>query len=330
MTFSKMLKTALAASILVTCASASATVYKFSDGGVSSDAHIKGMEIFNLELNRLSDGKDSLKVYHSGQLLNKTAEITSIRRGDGKVNFIFMDLNYLVDYVPSIGMLASPYLFNSPKQMLEVLNGPLGNDIRDRIAKKTGMRMLDAFYLGTRNLNLKLKEGQTINVPSDLAKVKLRMPGSKSWQHMGSSLGATPTPLAFPEVYMGLMTGTINAQDNPLPTTKNAKFYEVTNSIVLTNHFINPLYVAVNDKWWEKQSSEQKKIILEALSISTKGITQEVLKTEKELISFFESKDMNVTTPNNKAFRDYSRAYYKDNGLTEKWDKALFKKITEQ
>jgi hypothetical protein len=67
----------------------------------------------------------------------------------------------------------------------------------------------------------------SVSVPDDahtqgMEGVKLRMPNTPTWLFMGEALGANPTPLAFTEVYLGLQTGTIDGQDNPLPTDKNA------------------------------------------------------------------------------------------------------------
>jgi len=110
-------------------------------------------------------------------------------------------------------------------------------DMFDKLAQKTGLRVLDVWYLGTRQLNLVEKVGP-VKRPEDLKGVKLRMPNNKTFLDMGRALGATPTPMAFGEVYMALKTGTIDGQDNPLPTNLAAKFVEVTKYIVLTENSV--------------------------------------------------------------------------------------------
>ena len=84
------------------------------------------------------------------------------------------------------------------------------------------------------------------------------MPGSKEWLFLGEALAATATPLAFGEVYLGLKTGTIDGQDNPLPSVRAAKFYEVTQQIVLTSHLVDSLFIAISNKTWNALSSAQK------------------------------------------------------------------------
>lgn len=115
------------------------------------------------------------------------------------------------------------------------------------MVKNVGIRPLGAYYLGTRELNLVEKVGP-VRSPADMKGVKLRVPGSPSWIALGKALGGNPTPMSFTEVYMGLKTGAVEGQDNPLPTDKNEKFYEVTKYIVLTNHVVDSVWPTMNEK----------------------------------------------------------------------------------
>ena len=89
-----------------------------------------------------------------------------------------------------------------------------------------------------------------MRTPADLKGVKLRMPGTKEWLFLGEALGATATPMAFGEVYLALKTGTIDGQDNPLPTVRAAKFYEVTKQFVMTDHLVDGIFIAIANKTW--------------------------------------------------------------------------------
>ena len=80
--------------------------------------------------------------------------------------------------------------------------------------------------------------------------VILRMPNAPAWIDAGKSLGASVTPIAYAETYTALQTGTVAAQDNPLPGTKAMKFYEVTKQISLTKHIIDVKLLCVTNKVW--------------------------------------------------------------------------------
>lgn len=322
------IRTAVSTAIIAAALSftASAQTFVFSDEGVPSDPHIKGMEVFSQELSKLTNGESDVKVYHSAQLMNKISSLASIKRGRS-VDFVYTGPNWIAEYVPYMSMFASSYLFSDYDSMTTTLNGPIGQTMFDDIAEKTGIRPLGALYLGTRQLNLR-DNSKVINEPKDLDGITLRMPNSTTWMEMARSLGANPTPLAFPEVYMALKTGAIDGQDNPLPTNKNAKFYEVTKAIVLTDHYINPIFLSVNDDNWQAMSQDERDNILSALEKAREYVDQYVLQQESELVKFFVEQGLDVYKPNKDAFIKYARSYYKTSDTSKDWDMDLYNKIT--
>ena len=90
------------------------------------------------------------------------------------------------------------------------------------------------------------------------------MPGTDAWQFLGKALGANPTPMAFTEVYTALQTGSVDGQDNPLPTVVDAKFYEVTCQIALTSHLVDLNYVAFSKAVWDGLTPEQQATVKKA------------------------------------------------------------------
>lgn len=51
-----------------------------------------------------------------------------------------------------------------------------------------------------------------------------------------SDATVAPTPLAFPELYLSLSQGLLEAQENPYRTTVSSKFYEVQKYVTNSNH----------------------------------------------------------------------------------------------
>ena len=136
-----------------------------------------------------------------------------------------------------------------------------------------------------------------MKTPADMAGVKLRMPGSETWQFLGKALGANPTPMAFEEVYLAMQTGTVDGLENPLPDAEAAKFYEVSKQVVLTGHMVSNTFFAVAKTFWDGLSADQKAAI-EAAEAKAKAFNDEgVLKTEADAKGFFEGKGVKVTTP---------------------------------
>jgi TRAP-type C4-dicarboxylate transport system substrate-binding protein len=145
---------------------------------------------------------------------------------------------------------------------------------------------------------------------------------------MGEALGANPTPLSFTEVYMGLKTGTIDGQDNPLPTDKNAKFYEVTKYIVLTDHFINPIMPTMNEEKWQSLGADIQAKVLQALEVAREVCDSTNLAAEAELVEFFKGEGMTVIVPDKAAFMERAQKMYLENKeISGSWDMELFEKV---
>jgi TRAP-type C4-dicarboxylate transport system substrate-binding protein len=116
--------------------------------------------------------------------------------------------------------------------------------------------------------------------------------------------GANPTPIAFAEVYLALQNGTVDAQENPLPTIEAKKFYEVQKNIILTGHILDSLVTQVGPHVWNKLSDADKKVFTEVMQEAAANATNDIKKREGELVEEFKKKGINVVSVNRDAFRD--------------------------
>ena len=149
------------------------------------------------------------------------------------------------------------------------------------------------------------------------------MPGSKEWLFLGEALGATPTPLAFGEVYLGLKTGTVDGQDNPLPSVRAAKFYEVTKQIVLTSHLTDGIFIALSNKSFNTLSFAQKRKVTDAAKAAIAFNNENRIKEEAQLVDFFKKEGLQVTTPDVESFRKTVQAAYQNSDYAKVWPKGL-------
>src|SRR5216117_699025 len=93
--------------------------------------------------------------------------------------------------------------------------------------------------------------------------LKMRVPDVPAYLALPKSCGANPTPIAFAEVYLALQNGTVDAQENPLPTIEAKKFYEVQKYIILTGHIIDSLLTVISGQTCTKLSDADKQILAE-------------------------------------------------------------------
>ena len=184
---------------------------------------------------------------------------------------------------------------------------------------------LATVYLGTRQLNL--RDTRKVATPADLKGVKLRMPGTREWLFLGEALGATATPLAFGEVYLGLKTGTIDGQDNPLPSVRAAKFYEVTKQIVLTGHLVDSLFITMSNKSFNALGAAQRQKVVAAAQAAALWNNDNRIKEESQLVEFFKKEGLQVVTPDVEAFRKSVQAAYQNSDYAKVWPKGLLERI---
>ena len=274
---------------------------QFSTQSVPDDHHTKAIYKFEELVEAASDGSIQVEVFDSGSLFDQNAEQTALLRGD--IAMAYTSSQWLSERVPAASIVGVPYMIKDVDHLYAVMDSQVGQDIFAAAVEEAGVRPLTSLYLGTRQLNL--KDVGTIMTPADLEGVKLRVPDSPSWIAMGEALGANPTPIAFGELYLALQTGTVDGQDNPLPTNFNAKFYEVTDQIVLTGHLVNDVWPTINEEIWQSLSEEQQQLVTDAWLEARDYATDIALQAEADLVSFFEEQGLEVYEPDREAFRTH-------------------------
>lgn len=299
----------------------------WTTASVLGDAHTQAMYVFKEEVEKLSNMGIIVDIYHSSQLFNQDNDKDALIQG--KVDMAYTSGSWLAQHIPTASMFGAVYTFQSYAQMTKVLNGPVGQKIFEQSAAKLGIRPMGAFYLGTRQLNLIEKVGP-VTTPQQMRAVKLRVPNTPAWIALGRALGANPTPMAFGEVYMGLKTGVVDGQDNPLPTDKNAKFYEVTKYIVLTDHVVDQVWPTINEKKWRSMSAQQQGWVQQALEKARAHCDKTNLDNEANILGFFKEQGLIVIeNPDKAAFAAYAKNFYLTEGkdISKDWDLALYEEI---
>jgi TRAP-type C4-dicarboxylate transport system substrate-binding protein len=107
----------------------------------------------------------------------------------------------------------------------------------------------------------------------------------------------------FGELYLALKQGTVDGQENPLPTIKSGKFDEVQKYLVLTGHIITPRLVVVNENFWKGLKPADQKIIQDAVDAGIRWQNAELAKQEKELVDAMKAGGMTVVQVDIDAFR---------------------------
>ncbi|MFW2542089.1 TRAP transporter substrate-binding protein DctP [Primorskyibacter sp. 2E107] len=264
--------------------------------------------------------------HYNASLIAQGSELEAIASGD--LDMSIASAQELATFFPEFSIFATGYVHQDAEHQVRVFNDPLMDPFKKTVEDELGVKLLSVMYLGRRHVNLRqTKDELTVMTPADLAGVNLRMPGTDAWQFLGKALGANPTPMSFTEVYTALSTGSVDGQDNPLPTVVDAKFYEVTNQIVLTSHLVDLNYVAFSKAVWDEMTAEQQEAVQAAADAAAQAGREAQLQKEADLVSFLEEKGLEIYEPDLTAFREHVQGEYVGSEFAASWPEGVLEKI---
>jgi tripartite ATP-independent transporter DctP family solute receptor len=296
---------------------------RISTPAVPDDWHAKMWTVFKDSLDKSAPGEFDVQINLNATLFKQGTEPAAMARGNLELSSI--SAFDIAKQVPEFSIFTAGYVIRDPQHQAKVFAGPVGQEMFKLASDKMEVTILTPIYLGTRQINL--REVRNVKTPADLKGVKLRMPGSKEWLFLGEALGATATPLAFGEVYMGLKTGTIDGQDNPLPSVRAAKFYEVTKQLVMTNHLVDGIFIAIADKTWNALNAAQKQKVKAAAEAAAQFNNENRIKEEAQIVDFFKQQGLTVTVPDVEAFRKHVQQTYATSEMAKTWPKGMLERI---
>ena len=301
----------------------SKVVLRISSPAVPDDWHAKMWTVFKDTLEKSAPGEFEVQINLNASLFKQGAESAAMARGNLELSTL--SAFDIAKFVPAFSVFTAGYMVRDPAQQQKIFQGPIGAELFKQVSDTMDVIPLATAYLGTRQLNL--REVRNVKTPADLKGVKLRMPGSKEWLFLGEALGATATPLAFGEVYLGLKTGTIDGQDNPLPSVRAAKFYEVTKQIVLTSHLVDSLFIAISNKSLAAMTPVQRQKVTAAAQAAAVYNNDNRIKEEAQLVEFFRKEGLQITTPDLDAFHKSVQQSYQRSDYAKAWPVGLVERI---
>ncbi|QYK41367.1 MAG: TRAP transporter substrate-binding protein DctP [Paracoccaceae bacterium] len=257
--------------------------------------------------------------HYNGTLFKQATELEAIARGN--LEMAITSAQELATFFPEFSVFTAGYLHRDAAHQVAVFNDPLMDPFKKKAEDELGVKLLTVMYLGRRHVNLRGE--QEVKTPADLSGVKLRMPGTDAWQFLGSALGANPVPVAFGEIYTALQTGAVDGQDNPLPTVRDSKFYEVTKQIVLTSHLVDLNYLAISKKVWDGMTPDQQAATQAAADAAAEAARQRQLGLEDELVQFMKDQGLKVYEPDIAAFRAKVQADYLASPYAAAWPAGI-------
>ncbi len=275
------------------------------------------------EIDRRSNGRLKITQYPAGQLGSHLELVEMLRTGS--VAFHTSGPAALNAFDERVQIFNLPYLIKSKEQAYRIFEAPVGQELfNDIILKRSGIRTLQFWYFGTRTLTL----NRSAMNPKELAGAKVRCMEMPIFKDAIASMGASPTPITFSELYMALQTKVVDGQENPIPTIFAQKFYEVQPYIILTNHTVHMGTVHISEMVWKRLSKADQDLIMAVFNEYRPKIDAAIEKDAVEKLEVMKNMGVTVVEPDFEAFKTASLNYMMER-YGEKW-KDLIEKFKEQ
>ena len=250
------------------------------------------------EIKKRTNGKYEVQVFPASTL----GKESDINQGLtlGTVDVILSGASFAGNSYKPLAITYFPFIFRDAEHQLKYARSDVFRDLAKGYDDKTGNHITALTYYGARHVT----SSRPITKPEDMKGLKIRVPDAPAYLAFPKALGANPTPIAFAEVYLALQNGTVEAQENPLPTIEAKKFFEVSKNISLTGHIVDSLLTIVSGQLWAKLSDAEKKTFTDVMQEAAEKAGREIIASETRLAEEFKKKGNNVIVVDKNAFRE--------------------------
>jgi len=250
---------------------------------------------FAAQVEEQTNGRVKVNVVPAGALGGMDSNLEALNLGT--IDVCLAGESYTSTYYAPLAVSTAPYAFQSWDHFRNYLNSDFFASLKDGYREETGNIIVGSYTSGFRSITA----NEAIRTPDDLKGVKIRVPDAPAFTAMPIACGASPTPMALAEVYLALQQGVVDAQENPLETSYNQKFYEVCKYICISEHMMEPAHIVVSGQFWDKLSDEEKTIVENvAIAVSAEA-TDKAEAAANDYASKFEEAGCTIITDVDKA-----------------------------
>ncbi|KQT14398.1 sialic acid TRAP transporter substrate-binding protein SiaP [Ramlibacter sp. Leaf400] len=249
------------------------------------------------EFKKRTNGKYEIQVFPASSL-GKESDINQGLQL-GTVDIILTGASFAATSFPRLAVSYYPFTFRDADHVVKYSKSDVFKELTEGYKKATGNTVTALTYYGARHAT----SNKLFKNCDEMKGIKMRVPDAPAYTALPRACGANPTPIAFAEVYLALQNGTVDAQENPLPTIEAKKFFEVQKNIILTGHIADSLLTVVSPGLMGKLSPAEQKILAEVTQEAAEKATNDIRKREGELVEEFKKKGLNVVTVDRNDFQ---------------------------
>ena len=292
-----LLAAALAALLATTAA---AQTMKAADVHPAGYPTVVAVDAMGKKLEAATQGRIKFQMF-PGSVLGGEKEMIE-QTQVGAIQILRTSLGPVGPVVPEVNVFNMPFVFRNVAHMRAVIDGPIGQELLDKIsaspARLVGLAWMDG---GSRSLYTK----KPVRKPEDLKGQKIRMMGNPLFVDTMNAMGGNGIAMGFGEVFTAIQTGVVDGAENNPPSffstnhhKAGARFY------TQTNHLIIPEILVMSKVTWDKLSPADQALVrktareaqMEQRALWDTAVNESTAKLKADGVEFIEM--------DNKAFFD--------------------------
>jgi tripartite ATP-independent transporter DctP family solute receptor len=258
-------------------------------------------ELVAKKVSTITGGKLTIDYHPNGDLGGDEDLLRQMKNND--IQLVVSQTAPVVSFIPEVAVFDLPMAFAQYKgdAIDKVLNGK-DSDFRKKLSEayeKSGYHYLGILQNATFRLTTANKDLKTLE---DYKSLKIRTMSNKNHMAFWTAIGAEPTPLAWPEVYFALQSGTVAAEENAADTIVGANLNEVQKYLACTNHILYANQICMNKKAYDGLDPAYQKALNQAVTEALAEMRPKLADIDKKNKDDLKGKGMTIINYDNAFF----------------------------
>ena len=279
------------------------------------------LENFAKYVEEQSGGAVKVDIYAAEQL-GSNAEMAEMLEM-GSLDAMMMPQGQEASFAPKINTLGLPFLFPDYESVYKVLDSEIGDEL---VADLESHNMIQLAYW-ENGLRQTTNSKKALNSAADFKGLKIRTPEDAMTMAIFNALGASPSPLAFSELYLALQQGTFDGQENPISNIYANHFQDVQKYLAMTNHKYECKNMIFSLTSWNKYPEDVQNLLKEAAKTYGDEHRKAIVDSQDTMLKELEEAGMEVTYPDIADLQAATASVYDDFYAENDWAEDLVTRI---
>ncbi len=270
--------------------------------------HIAAVKFQELVSER-TEGAVTIDIYPNASLGDERTLLEGMQIGT--VDMGVITNGPVANFVEEMAVFELPFLFSSPEDAYAVLDGPIGQELLDKLSE-VNLKGLAYAERGFRNLT---NSERPVRHPDDIDGLRVRVMENPVYVDTFRELGANAVPMAWTEALTAMQQGTIDGQENPVNVVHSFKLNETQDYMTMSRHTYAPAIFVMGMQVWNRLPEAAQGVIEQAAQEAAEHERSVNAEMESEQLAELRASGMEIVEdPDIDAFQDAVAPVYEKYG----------------